>query len=84
MNEDISSKQANRIRQKGSWFCGTTHSPVDICNIKKNIGEFNFYAYIFHDRDENKGLHIHFVGQVNGSRSIKSVADMLECDVQDI
>lgn len=84
MDEDISSSQANRIRQKSSWFCGATHSPTDIENIKKNIGEFSFYAYIMHDKDEGKGLHIHFVGQVNGSRSIKSICEMLECDYQDV
>ena len=82
--DEISTSQANRIRQKGSWFCGTTHSPTDIENIKKNIEEFSFYAYIMHDKDEGKGLHIHFVGQVNGSRSIKSVCEMLECDYQDV
>lgn len=84
MDENISTSQLNRIKQKGSWFCGTTHSASDIENIKKNIGEFAFYAYIMHDKDEGKGLHIHFVGQVNGSRSIKSICEMLECDYQDV
>ena len=84
MDENISTSQANRIRQKSSWFCGTTHSPQDIENIKKNISEFSFYAYIMHDKDAGKGLHIHFVGQVNGSRSIKSICEMLDCDYQDV
>lgn len=82
--EDISVSQKNRIRQKGSWFCGTTHKLQDIENIKLNIKEFSFYAYIIHDSDIGKGLHIHFVGQVNGSRSIKSIAEMLAIDYQDV
>lgn len=81
---EISSKQANRIRQKGSWFCGTTHSPIDIERIKENIKEFPFYAYIIHDKDEGKGLHIHFVLTCAGSRTIKSIGDTLDCDYQDI
>lgn len=84
MEKEITSSQANRIRQKSSWFVGTTHSPIDIENIKKHIDEFNFYAYIMHDQDVGKGLHIHFVGQVNGSRSIKSICEMLQCDFQDV
>lgn len=81
---EISKNQANRIRQKGSWFCGTTHSPLDIERIKKNIKEFPFYAFILHDKDEGKTLHIHFVLNCIGSRSIKSIGDTLECDYQDI
>lgn len=80
----ISTAQGNRIRQKGSWFCGTTHSPTDIERIKKNITEFLFYAYIFHDKDDGKGLHIHFIINCSGSRSIKSIGETLDCDVQDI
>lgn len=82
--KEISTSQLNRIRQKGSWFCGTTHSPTDIERIKANISEFKFFCYILHDKDENKGLHIHFVINCVGSRSIKSIGDTLECDYQDI
>lgn len=81
---EISIKQANRIRQKGSWFCGTTHRPIDIQRIEENIKEFPFYCYIKHDKDEGKGLHIHFVLNCVGSRSIKSIGDVLECEYQDI
>lgn len=84
MDENISTSQLNRIKQKSTWFVGTTHKLQNIENIKRNISEFNFYAYILHDKDEGKSLHIHFVGQVNGTRSIKSIAEMLECDYQDI
>lgn len=81
---EISTKQANRIRQKGSWFCGTTHAISNIERIKENIKEFPFYAYIIHDKDEGKTLHIHFVLNCVGSRTIKSIGDTLECDYQDI
>lgn len=80
----ISKKQGNRIKQKGSWFCGTTHSPLNIERIKKNIKEFPFFAYILHDKDEGKTLHIHFVCNCIGSRSIKSIAEVLDCDYQDV
>ena len=81
---EISDKQLNRIRRKGSWFCGATHSPLDIERIKKNINEFPFFAFIAHDKDEGKGLHIHFVINCVGSRSIKSICEVLECDYQDV
>lgn len=81
---NISEKQGNRIKRKGSWFCGTTHSLRNIDAIKKNINEFPFYAYIIHDKDEGKSLHIHFVLNCSGSRSIKSIGDVLDCDYQDI
>lgn len=81
---EISSKQLNRIRQKGSWFCGTTHAISNIERIKNNITEFPFYAFILHDKDEGKTLHIHFVLNTRGSRSIKSIAEVLECDYQDV
>lgn len=82
--ENISIKQGNRIKQKGSWFVGATHSPSDISNIKRYIVEFPFYAYIMHDKDDGKGLHIHFVFSVSGSRSIKSVCDTLQVSYQDV
>lgn len=84
MDENISTSQANRIKRKSTWFRGTTHSPKDIENIKKNIKEFAFFAYIMHDMDKDSSLHIHFVGQVAGSRTIKSICEMLECDYQDV
>lgn len=81
---EISSKQANRIKKKSSWFVGTTHDIGDITRIKKNIEEFPFFAYIIHDKDENKTRHIHFVVNCRGSRSIKSICETLECDYQDV
>lgn len=80
----ISTKQGNRIKQKGSWFCGTTHSLTDIERIKANINEFPFYAYIIHDKDEGKTPHIHFVLNITGCRTIKSICEVLECDYQDV
>lgn len=82
--DGLSIKQGNRIKQKSSWFCGATHSPADIEHIKKNISEFPFYAFIMHDKDESKSLHIHFVVNCKGSRSIKSICEVLDCDFQDV
>ena len=84
MDEEVSKSQANRIRKKSTWFYGTTHLIDDIEHIKENISEFPFFAYIIHDKDLDTSLHIHFVFQVNGSRSIKSVCDTLECAYQDV
>lgn len=81
---DISSRQLNRIKQKGSWFCGTTHNLSNIERIKANISEFPFYAYVIHDKDEGKTIHIHFVINCVGSRSIRSICEVLECDYQDV
>lgn len=81
---NISDKQAKRINEKSSWFIGSTHSPVDITNIQKHLIEFPFWAYIMHDNDDGKSLHIHFIANIFGSRSIKSICDTLECDYQDV
>lgn len=80
-NISISTKQGNRIKQKASWFCGATKKQDDIDNIVKNIVEFPFYAYIFHDSDDEcADKHIHFLINIRGSRSIKSIAESLNCD----
>lgn len=86
MMEDkiISTRQGNRIKKKGSWFCGTTHSIGNIERIKKNIEEFPYFAYIIHDKDEGKTPHIHFVVNCRGSRTIKSICEVLDCDYQDV
>lgn len=81
---DLSEKQLKRIQEKSSWFIGSTHSLVDIENIKKNLIEFPFWAYIIHDKDEGKTLHIHFIFNIFGSRTIKSVCETLNCDYQDV
>lgn len=84
-NTNISTKQGNRIKQKASWFCGTTKKLSDIENITKHISEFNYYAYIFHDSDEELAeRHIHFIINIVGSRSIKSIAETLGCDYGDV
>lgn len=81
---EISKSQTQRIRRKSTWFYGTTHCLDDIDHIKDNISEFPFYAYIIHDKDIDTSLHIHFVIQINGSRSIKSICDTLQCSYQDV
>lgn len=84
-NTNISTKQGNRIKQKASWFCGTTKLPSDMENIECNIKEFPFFAYIFHDADsECADKHIHFLINIRGSRSIKSIAESLMCDYGDV
>lgn len=83
-HSNISNKQANRIKQKGTWFVGTTHDVKDIVSIKEHITEFPFYAFIIHDKDEGKTDHIHFVFNLVGSRSIKSVCETLGCSYQDV
>ena len=71
------------MNNKGVWFVGTTKCPADIENIKKNIREFFYYAYITHKPDDDDDrLHIHYVVQCNGSRSIGSVAQTLDVDGQ--
>ena len=73
----------DRTKQRGVWFVGTTKCPADIENIKRNIKEFFFYAYIFHKPDEDdERLHIHYVVQCNGSRSLQNVADTLDVSSQ--
>lgn len=76
----MNSKHRNN---KGTWFAGVTKCPADIENIKKNISEFYYYAYITHkpDNDDDR-LHIHYVLCCNGSRSLGSVADTLDVDSQ--
>lgn len=77
----ISKKQGNRIKQKGIWFNGATHSLNDIENIQNFIGEFPFYAFIHHDKDDdNTNLHLHFLLNTRGRVSIKNVAEKLGCD----
>ena len=83
MNDDItiSSKQGNRIKQKGIWFNGATKSLENIDNIKKYIIEFPFYAYILHiPDDECNSCHIHFLVNTRGRVSIKHIAEKLGCD----
>ena len=72
-----------RENTRSVWFCGTTKCPADIENIKNNISEFHYYAYISHkpDNDDDR-LHIHYVFQCNGSRSLKNVSDTLDVDSQ--
>ena len=66
------------LNNKGTWFVGTTKSPADISIVKKNISEFFYYAYIMHKPDEDDDrLHIHYIVQCNGTRTIKSVASTL-------
>ena len=78
---NISTKQGNRLKQKASWFAGTTFKQDNITSIMSNITEFPFYAFAMHDsRDEGKENHIHFVLNCKGSRSIKSICDTLDCD----
>ena len=84
-NTNISSKQGNRIKQKASWFCGTTKNPVDMESIERNIKEFPFFAFIYHTPDvECVDKHIHFLLNIKGSRSIKSIAEALNCDYGDV
>lgn len=71
----------NHIKQKGSWFCGVTRDPDDMFNLIKNIDESNFYAYIVHDNDGTSD-HIHYILNVSGSRSIKSIGEMLDVNPQ--
>lgn len=68
---------------RGVWFVGTTKCPADIENIKKNISEFFYYVYISHKPDDDdERLHIHYVLQCNGTRSLKNIADTLDVDSQ--
>lgn len=84
-SEDYSIKQKKRVEDEtSSWFVGSTHSLEDLENIKKNISEFPYYWYILHDHDEGSTLHIHFVFNLYGSRTIKSVCKTLDCDVQNV
>lgn len=71
----------NHIKQKGSWFCGVTRDKNDMFNLIKNIDEANFYAYIVHDNDGTDD-HIHYILNVAGSRSIKSIGQMLDVNPQ--
>lgn len=73
----------DRGNERGVWFVGTTKCPADIENVKLNINEFHYYAYITHKPDDDDDrLHIHYVCQCNGSRSLKNVADTLDVDMQ--
>lgn len=73
----------NRGNTRSVWFVGTTKSPADIDNIKVNIKEFHYWAYMFHKPDDDdERLHIHYVVQCNGTRSLKNVADTLGVDMQ--
>ena len=79
----LSEKASKRLNERGVWFRGTTKCPADIDNIKLNISEFHYYAFIFHKPDDDDDrLHIHYVLQCNGTRSLKSVADTLGVDGQ--
>lgn len=78
--DEVSTKQGNRIRQKSSWFIGTTKNLDNMESICNNLNEFKFYCYIFHDKDENTDKHLHFVLNCSGCRSIKSICDALGCD----
>lgn len=69
------------ILQKGSWFCGVTRDKDDIANLLKNINEAHFYAYIIHDKDGTEN-HIHYILNIAGSRSIKSISEMLDVNPQ--
>lgn len=69
----------NYLKTKSSWFCGVTRSLNDMDHILRNINEFFYYAYIIHDKDDT-GTHIHWIGNVAGSRSIKSISNMLDID----
>lgn len=79
--DNITTKQGNRIKQKGIWFNGATHNLENIDNIKKYIIEFPFYAYIMHSPDpEHDKPHIHFLINTRGRVSIKHIAEKLGCD----
>lgn len=71
----------NHLKEKGSWFCGVTRDPEDMFNLVTNINESNFYAYINHDNDGTDD-HIHYILNVSGSRSIKSIGEMLDINPQ--
>ena len=71
----------NHLKQKGSWFCGVTRDPDDMFNLICNINEANFFAYINHDNDGTDD-HIHYILNVSGSRSIKSIGEMLDVNPQ--
>lgn len=60
------------------------HTLLVILRELRQIFRNSFYAYIIHDKDENKTLHIHFVLNCVGSRSIRSICEVLECDYQDV
>ena len=83
--EDLSPIAKKRCKQKGFYFCGSTHKFEDIENIKTYISDFPFYAFIFHNPDDELDKpHIHFLLCIRGTNTIKNIAEMLHCDYGDV
>lgn len=71
-------KLDTHLKDKGTYFCSVTHDLVLAEDIIKGLGDFTYWAYIYHEPDSDEGTpHYHFLVRNNGTRSVGQIADKL-------
>ena len=74
----MSGRLSTHEKEKGTYFSVVTNDNECRNAIKQICLDFQFYAYIDHEPDDDDGSpHTHFMLRANGTRSIKQMADKL-------